>query len=212
MSREILQYHFTMPDESSELEKPSQPPPEPAVQADTEQKHRKLDNEEFKAKLEMTKAFCDTAKGCVQISSAGLALPLFFQEAMLGKVRGENGLLGSCPWELIASWALFLVAIACGLLYQWLSMRRLWDQYHMGNRTPENMHEPGYRVTPGVVKIDKLNLSWIWLGMMGAFYLGAVFFAIYAGTVIVAGKVGPQPNPQHTGPPATSVVGPPRNP
>jgi hypothetical protein len=160
-----------MPDESSQLEKPPQPlqPPQPAAKADTEPKHRKLDSEEFKAKLEMTKAFCDTAKGYVQISSAGLALPLLFQQAMLGKVRSENGLLGSLPWELIASWVLFLIAILCGLLYQWQSVRRLWDQYHMGNRTPENKDEPGYRITPGVVKFEKLNLSWTWLGMMGTF-------------------------------------------
>jgi hypothetical protein len=72
-----------MPDESSQLEKPTQP----AAQADTERKHRKLHTEEFKAKLEMTKAFCDTAKGYVQISSAGLALPLLFQQAMLGIQR-----------------------------------------------------------------------------------------------------------------------------
>ena len=78
----------------------------------------------------------------------------------------------------------------------------------MGNRTSENMDELGYRGTPGVVRIDKLNLSWIWLRMMGAFYLGAVFFVIYAGTVIASGKVGPQPNPKHSGPPANSVLGP----
>lgn len=127
---------------------------------------------------------------------------------MLGKAGRENGLLGSCPWELIASWVLFLIAIVCGLLYQWLSMRRLWDQYHMGNRTPQNMHEPGYRITKGVVRIDNLNLSWIWLGMMGAFYLGAVFFVIFAGTVIATGNRSSQPNPQLTGPPAASVSGP----
>ena len=169
-----------MPQESDRLQEAGRPthplPPEPA--AVNEQKHRKLGDEEFKAKLEMTKAFCDTAKSYVQISSAGLALPLLFQEAMLGKVRSDNGLLGSFHWELIPSWALFLIAIVCGLLYQWLSMRRLWDQYHMGNRTRDNMHEPGYRITPRLLKIDKLNLSWIWLGMMGTFYLGAVFFVI----------------------------------
>ncbi len=52
------------------------------------------------------------------------------------------------------------------------------------------MNEPGYRNTPGVVKIDNLNLSWVWLGMTGTFFLGAVFFAIYAGTVIAIGKAG----------------------
>jgi hypothetical protein len=88
LSRGCSQYHFTMTDESSQVEKPRQPvPPQPVAQAATERKHRKLDSDEFKAKLEMTKAFCDTAKGYAQISSAGLALPLLFQQAMLGKVR-----------------------------------------------------------------------------------------------------------------------------
>ncbi len=112
-----------MPDQS-QSENPSQPVPPASAefQVEREPKYRKLGDEEFKAKLEMTKAFCDTAKSYVQISSAALALPLLFQEAMLGKIRSEKGLLGSCPRPLIVSWVFFLVAILCGLLYQWTAV------------------------------------------------------------------------------------------
>src|ERR1700679_2292612 len=55
------------------------------VHADIEQKHRKLGDEEFKAKLEMTRAFCDVAKGYVQIGSAALALPLLFRKLCWGR-------------------------------------------------------------------------------------------------------------------------------
>jgi hypothetical protein len=42
--------------------------------------------------------------------------------------------------------------------------------------------------------------------MTGTFYLGAVFFVIYAGSIIATGKTDPHPTPQHTGPPAISEV------
>jgi hypothetical protein len=150
--------------------------------------NRPLGDEEFKAKLEMTKAFCDTAKSYVQVSSAGLAVPLLFKEAMLGKTRSEIGLLGSVPWTLISSWVLFLVSIASGLVYQWLSMRRLWDQYHGGHRTVENMREPGYRITRGIMQTGGMNLSLVWLAMTSGFFFGALCFVIYAYTVIAHGR------------------------
>jgi|HubBroStandDraft_1064217.scaffolds.fasta_scaffold26002_3 hypothetical protein len=154
--------------------------------ADDVRLQRPLGEEEFKAKLEMTKAFCDTAKSYVQISSAGLALPLFFINAILGTAHTQNG-LGSVPWTLLTSWSLLLVSIACGLVYQWLAMRRLWDQYHMGHRTRENMHEPGYRITPGIMQTGAINLSWVWLGMVFGFFYGALFLVIFAGRVIAYG-------------------------
>jgi len=50
--------------------------------------NRPLGDEEFKSKLEMTKAFCDTAKIYVQISSAGLAVPLLLS------LRSSTGIIG----------------------------------------------------------------------------------------------------------------------
>lgn len=125
--------------------------PQIAASASSDRKARKLEEDEFKAKLEMTKAFCDTAKSYVQISSVGVALPLLFRQAMLGDVDAKKGLLGSLPWTLEASWLFFLFCIAFGLVYQWLSMRRLWDQYHAGNWTPDKDRDPGYRTTKGIL-------------------------------------------------------------
>jgi hypothetical protein len=145
--------------------------------------NRPLGDEEFKAKLEMTKAYCDTAKSYVQISSAGLAVPLVFAQTILGRLRSETGPL-AVPCSLKASWALFLISIGCGMVYQWLAVRRLWDQYHGGHRTRENMHEPGYRVTKGIMQSANLTLSWLWLGMTGGFLGGALCFLIYAAVLL----------------------------
>ena len=145
--------------------------------------NRPLGDDEFKAKLEMTKAFCDTAKSYVQISSAGLALPVLFTQMIVGKTRSEQG-LGVIHWTLAGSWVLFLVSIGCGLVYQWLAMRRLWDQYHGGHRTLENMKEPGYRLTKGILQTGKMNLSWVWLGMTGGFFTGAICFVLYAAALL----------------------------
>lgn len=78
-------------------------------------------------------------------------------------------------------------------------MRRLWDQYHGGHRTVENMNEPGYRITTGIVQTGGINLSWAWLAMMFGFFLGALFFVVYAGIVIAHGSVpeGPVHMPFH---------------
>jgi hypothetical protein len=149
---------------------------------------RKLEDDEFKAKLEMTKAFCDTAKSYVQISSIGVALPLLFRQAVLGDTDAKKGLLGSLSWSIETSWLFFLITIALGLVYQWLSMRRLWDQYHAGNWTPEKAKEPGYRITKGIMKMETVNLSWVWLAMTGSLFVGALFFIIYAGSVIKDGR------------------------
>lgn len=167
-------------------------PEKPQVEtvASAPHKARKLEEEEFKAKLEMTKTFCDTAKSYVQISSVGVALPLLFRQAMLGDTDAKKGLLGSLPWTLGASWLFFLLSIGLGLVYQWLSIRRLWDQYHAGNWTPDKDLEPGYRTTKGILRIDKLNLAWVWLGMTGSLFAGAAFFVVYSAHFIARGGEG----------------------
>jgi hypothetical protein len=146
--------------------------------------NRPLGDEEFKAKLEMTKAFCDTAKSYMQMSAAGLALPLFFVQVVLGKSKSEAG-FSTVPRSLAATWVLFLFCIGCGLIYQWLAIRRIWDQYHGGHRTVDNMHEPGYRQTKWLMQTATLNMSWFWLGMTGSFFAGAVCFVIYASSLLL---------------------------
>jgi hypothetical protein len=155
-------------------------PAEPAIETNM-RLGRTLGEDEFKAKLEMTRAFCDTAKSYVQIATAGLAVPLLLKQAVLGK---DTGFSGWVPWSLRITWALFLISIFCGLLYQWLSMRRLWDQYHAGNRTLDNMKEPGYRLTRFLPQTVGFNLSYAWLGMTLGLFGGALSFVIYAWGII----------------------------
>jgi len=66
--------------------------------------------DELKFRVELIKAFCDTAKSYVQISAAALALPLVFTQMILGKTATEQGLLSlGVPWTLKISWIAFLV-------------------------------------------------------------------------------------------------------
>jgi len=136
--------------------------------------------EEHQAKLNMTNAFCDTAKSYVQISSAALALPLIFTEAIFGKNAVEQGLRLHRPGLLYAAWVCFLIAIGLGLAYQWASIRRVWDEFHKTYRTDENKNLPGYRETWWVLNFGNFNLASVWFGMTASFYMGAVFFTVFA--------------------------------
>ncbi|HOX41517.1 MAG TPA: hypothetical protein PK263_04965 [bacterium] len=136
----------------------------------------------FKTRMALANAFCDTAKTYIQISSAALALPLLFTQALFGKSVAECGLhtIGSVPCSLLLSWLSFLLAIGFGLTYQWLTIRRIWDQLHKDHLTPENCKDWGFRTTPGIPKFEWLNRSFIYGGMVGLFYLGAILFVVFA--------------------------------
>jgi hypothetical protein len=72
----------------------------------------------FKARAELVKAYCESAKSYIQISSAALALPLLFTQALLGEHAAKQGLYAiGVPWSLAAAWLSFLLAIAFGLAY-----------------------------------------------------------------------------------------------
>ena len=141
--------------------------------------------DEFQAKLDMTKAFCETAKSYIQIAAAALALPLVFTQAFLGKTAAEAGLrVLPMRWVLYSAWGCFLLTIFFGLLYQWLGIRRVWDQFHNRFRNPQNASEPGYRHTWWVPQTENLNLGGVWGGMTGSFLLGAILFTIFAADLI----------------------------
>ncbi len=107
----------------------------------------------FKSRADLTKAFCETAKSYIQISSAALALPIVFSQAMLGKEATESGLQAvGVPCTLV-------LAIGFGLAYQWLAIRRMWDKLHRDHLTKENAAEWGFRITPWVPQFSRLNRS-----------------------------------------------------
>ena len=136
----------------------------------------------FKSRADLANAFCETAKTYIQISSAALALPLLFTNALFGKTVAESGLqmIGSVPCSLLLSWLSFLLAIGFGLSYQWLTIRRIWNQLHKDHLTRENCKDWGFRTTPGIPKFEWLNRSWLYGGMVGFFYLGAILFVVFA--------------------------------
>jgi len=139
----------------------------------------------FKSRTELVKAYCDTAKSYIQISSAALALPLLFRQAWLGEAGIRGGLQSiGVPWSLIMAWLSFLLAIACGLAYQWLIVRRLWDKLNDDHLTPDNAKEWGVAPAPGVPKFESLDRSYLYGGMVFCFYLGACLFVWFSWTVL----------------------------
>lgn len=136
----------------------------------------------FRARMEVTKAYCEGAKGFVQLGAAALALPLVFTQAILGKDVAEKGLQGVEQfrfWTLAVAWCSFLIAIIFGAAYQWLAPRRAWDDLH---RHPE--HVERYK---GLIHLWPASRAWDWLDrsilylvMIAAFCIGAVSFVLYA--------------------------------
>jgi hypothetical protein len=140
----------------------------------------------IKIKLDIVKTFGETAKGYIQIASAGLALPLLFTQAFLGKNTSENGLRSlHGSYALYGAWGCFLLSIGCGLLYQWMSVRRVWDQLHDLLRTTGNVDQPGTRFSWWVLHFPKLNFSMFYAGMVFFLFLGAYLFVWFAASVLL---------------------------
>lgn len=139
--------------------------------------------DELKVRFDIVKSFGDPVKTSIQISSAALALPLVFTQAIFGKAAAERGLRSvGVPGTIYGAWTCFLVAIACGLLYQWLSVRRVWDDLYNMQRTAQNADRPGFWGTWWVVHFEQFNLSMVYGGMV--FFWGAAFFVVFSITLI----------------------------
>ena len=137
--------------------------------------------EEFKSRVDLMKAFCATAKTYIQISSAALALPILFTQAVLGKEVAESGFRAfGVPRSLALAWISFLLAIGFGLVYQWLAIRLMWDELHRAQITDRNITQPGFRTTWWVPPLQWLNRSFLYGCMLVFFYLGAFLFVVFA--------------------------------
>ena len=83
-----------------------------------------------------------------------------------------------------------VLAILAGLIYEWASVRRVGDDLHDMQRTPENEQKPGYRKTWWVTHFPNFNLS-VPCGLMTFFFFcGVVLFAVFAVTVLTKGGHG----------------------
>jgi energy-coupling factor transporter transmembrane protein EcfT len=78
-----------------------------------------MTKEEYKQIMSM---FSDNAKTYTQVSIAALILPITFIRQVLG-VTAEKPIKDYLSWPLIASWLIFLIAIASGLLYQYIAVK-----------------------------------------------------------------------------------------
>jgi hypothetical protein len=137
--------------------------------------------EGFKSRMDLIKAFCETAKSYIQISSAALALPILFTQAVLGKEAAEKGVRAvGLPCSLVLAWISFLLAIGFGLLYQWLAVRLMWDELHRTQVTDRNITRPRFRRTWWVPEFRWLNRSLPFGCMLVFFYLGAILFVTFA--------------------------------
>ena len=137
--------------------------------------------DELKSRMDLIKAYCETAKTYIQISSAALALPLVFNQAILGKEAAEKGLGAvGVPCSLVLAWISFLLAIGFGLAYQWLAIRLMWDELHRAQITDQNIAKPGFRTTWWVPQLRWLNRSILYGCMLGFFYLGAILCVVFA--------------------------------
>jgi hypothetical protein len=137
--------------------------------------------DEFKLRVDLIKAFCETAKTYIQISSAALALPVLFVQDVLGKDAEQNGIRAiGVPYSLVLAWISFLLAIGFGLAYQWLAVRLMWNELHKAQIAEWNITQPGFRSTWWVPQFRWLNRSILYGCMLGFFYIGAILFVVFA--------------------------------
>jgi hypothetical protein len=137
------------------------------------------------ARTELVKALAESARSYIQISSAALTVPLFFSRAFLAEGGERSGSYAtSVPWSLFAACGFFLVAIVCGLLYQWLVVRRLWDKLHRDQITAEYAQEWGVSKSAFAPKFEWLDRSWLYVGMVSSFVIGAALLVWFAWTVL----------------------------
>jgi hypothetical protein len=141
----------------------------------------------FKSRIDLVKAQCETAKSYIQISSAALALPILFINAWFGERAAKAGFhVMGVPWSLGAAWLSFLLAIGFGLAYQWLIIRRLWDKLHRDHLTPDNAEDWAAAPAAVVPKLEWLDRSYLYGGMVICFYVGACLFVLFTWVVLMS--------------------------
>lgn len=147
--------------------------------------------DELRMRFDVVKEFGDTANSYIQISSAALAIPLLFTQAIFGENAAKQGLRSvGVPYTVYGAWFCFVLAIVFGVLYRWASVRRVWDDLHDMQRTSENADRPGFRIMWWVIRFPNFNLSKLYGGMMFFFFWGVSLFAVFAITVLTKMATG----------------------
>ena len=113
--------------------------------------------------FEKQKMYIDNAKNYIQISCAALFLPITFVEKFLSVADGAH----SYNWIIIFSWLFYLISIGAGLLYQYFAIKYIEHKLNDEDGIGRNW-------------FLMQNPSHTYFVMLITFYLGSVFFVIFA--------------------------------
>jgi hypothetical protein len=123
-----------------------------------------MDADHYKQIVSM---FSENAKTFTQVSIAALILPITFIRQVLG-LASDQKIAENLGLALLLSWALFLLAIGAGLLYQYIAVKLVEGRFENSKKLY------------GKMKWFIENPEKIYATMMIAFYLGACLFVIDA--------------------------------
>jgi hypothetical protein len=128
--------------------------------------------------LDTMKAYIDTTKTFIQLSSGGLVLPLAIRTQFLELFHTHSTFAPATLVLACASWLCFLVAIGAGALFQYAAVK--FVEYEA---SPSTTHVP--RVLNYLVREKGPGVAY---GIMiSAFYLGAILVVLYS-FVFLGGK------------------------
>lgn len=124
----------------------------------------------MKKDIEIMKLYLDGAKSFVQLSSAGLALPVVLNSNVLGLFHIPSRFSYFQLTFICISWFCFLVAIVAGVLYQYAAVK--FVEYESDSRT----------YVPFVLKpfVKGLGPGLAYGTMVLAFFGGAVSVVVYS--------------------------------
>jgi hypothetical protein len=121
--------------------------------------------------LELIKAYIDSTKTFVQLSSAGLLAPVVLKSNVIGLFqKGDQYSVFELTFVCL-SWIFFLAAIGAAVLYQYVAIK--FVEYHS---EPSRTYVP--RILETLVKVRGPGLAYG--AMVVSFYGGAVTVVLYS--------------------------------
>jgi len=124
--------------------------------------------------FEVIKAYVDSTKSFVQLSSAGLALPLALRSAWPAIAASSGAFHSYALVSIVFSWICFLTAIATGTFYQYLGIKYI-----------EVELSKDQAVVSSLVRRFVANPGNFYGAMLIAFFLGAFSIFVYSAGVII---------------------------
>src|SRR5262249_39582827 len=132
----------------------------------------------LKVEIDILKNYIEGSKTFVQLSSAGLVLPLILR-GDVAKLIGDIGKFTLSETIFISiSWFLFLIAIGSGALYQYAVVKFM-----------EYLLNPGVYVRwPLTYLVKKSGPGLVYGAMVVSFYIGAICVVAYAFNILLRMK------------------------